>query len=375
MAKDISDVGDLLGSALGTIAREVAENVSGDGHGARDHDEGPLEGLRGVAAGAALAAVPMAGLAARKMVMRRITPGGAGGAMEKLTEGAKGAVSDGVKGAVDEKMDKVGPGGVVKKAGKSLMSSVPGLGGKGEGEGKGESKGESGSSGEGAEAGGGVGKGRRMPVQQAVDIGVPISVAYNQWTQFEEWPQFMHRVDQVSQEEETSVHVRVKVWGMSKEFDAEIVEQRPDERIEWKVTEGVAHSGVVTFHELAHNLTRMQVTLDVEPGSWIEKMARGMRHVKRAVRGDLHRFKAFIEMQEEETGAWRGVIHEGELAKKEPKEEKAKSSSGSSSRSKSKSSSNSTSKSKSSKPKARSRDGSSGGSSKSSSSKRKRTRR
>ena len=77
--------------------------------------------------------------------------------------------------------------------------------------------------------------------------------------------------------------------------------------------QGITHSGVVTFHELAPRLTRIELNLDVDPGSLIEKAARGMRHVKRAVRADLHRFKAFIEMQELETGAWRGVIEDGEL--------------------------------------------------------------
>jgi uncharacterized membrane protein len=159
----------------------------------------------------------------------------------------------------------------------------------------------------------GVGKGRRMPVQQAVDIGVPLSTAYNQWTQFEEWPQIMHRLQQATQDDDCTVSFRTKLWGVSKEFEAQIVEQRPDERIMWTVTRGVTHTGVVTFHELADRLTRVQVTLDVEPGSLLEKAARGMRHVKRAVRADLARFKAFIEMQEIETGAWRGVIHDGEL--------------------------------------------------------------
>ena len=116
-----------------------------------------------------------------------------------------------------------------------------------------------------------------------------------------------------TQEDDCTVSFKTKVWGMSKEFTGQIVEQRPDERIQWSVTEGVIHTGVVTFHELAPNLTRVQVSLDVEPGSLIEKAARGMRHVKRAVRGDLARFKAYIEMQEVETGAWRGVIHDGEL--------------------------------------------------------------
>jgi Polyketide cyclase / dehydrase and lipid transport len=159
----------------------------------------------------------------------------------------------------------------------------------------------------------GVGDGRRMPVQQAVDVAVPLETAYNQWTQFEDWPNFMHRVTRVSQEDDCTVSFASKIWGKTKEFVAEIETQRPDERIRWKVTQGITHTGVVTFHELAPRLTRIEVSLDVDPGSLLEKAARGMRHIKRAVRGDLHRFKAFIELQEIETGAWRGVIEDGEL--------------------------------------------------------------
>jgi hypothetical protein len=142
---------------------------------------------------------------------------------------------------------------------------------------------------------------------------VPIETAYNQWTQFEDWPQFMHRVTRVTQEDDCTVSFATKIWGKTKEFEAKIDTQRPEERIKWRVSQGITHSGVVTFHELAPRLTRIELNLDVDPGSLIEKAARGMRHVKRAVRADLHRFKAFIEMQELETGAWRGVIEDGEL--------------------------------------------------------------
>ena len=113
--------------------------------------------------------------------------------------------------------------------------------------------------------------------------------------------------------------VKTKVWAVSKEFEASVVEQRPEERIMWTVTRGIAHTGVVTFHQLADRLTRVEVSVDVQPGSLLEKAARGMRHIKRAVRADLGRFEAFIEMQEVETGAWRGVIHDGELV--EPHDE------------------------------------------------------
>jgi uncharacterized membrane protein len=294
MAKEVKDAGDVIGAAIGTIAREVSHSVSGNGHAKmpfRSGSNGALSGPRGLAAGLVLAsAAPLAGKAVKKIAVKRVG---------NLAESAKDTVGKGVKDAAGDAVDQVGDAPGIAKTGVKKM--LPGGGGK-EG-----SKGKKGTP--------GVGKGRRMPVQQAVDIAVPPSVAYNQWTQFEEWPQFMHRLDQATQEDDCTVSFRTKVWGMSKEFVGQIVEQRPDERIQWSVKEGVAHTGVVTFHELAPRLTRVQVSLDVEPGSWIEKAARGMRHVKRAVRADLARFKAFIEMQEVETGAWRGVIHDGEVVK------------------------------------------------------------
>jgi uncharacterized membrane protein len=296
MAKDVKDAGDVIGAAIGTIAREVSHSVSGNGHARVPRvpfrsSNGALSGSRGLAAGVVLAsAAPLAGKAVKKLAVKRVG---------KLAESAKDTVGKGVKDAAGDAVDQVGdPPGLAKTAMKKML---PG------GSGKGSGKGQKGAP--------GVGKGRRMPVQQSVDIGVPPSVAYNQWTQFEEWPQFMHRLDQATQEDDCTVSFRTKVWGMSKEFVGQIVEQRPDERIQWSVKEGVAHTGVVTFHELGPRLTRVQVSLDVEPGSWIEKAARGMRYIKRAVRADLARFKAFIEMQEVETGAWRGVIHDGELVK------------------------------------------------------------
>jgi hypothetical protein len=142
---------------------------------------------------------------------------------------------------------------------------------------------------------------------------VPLETAYNQFTQFEDWPQFMHRVTNVSQDEDGTVKFTTKIWTRTREFEAQIIQQRPDDRIMWKVSQGITHAGIVSFHELAPRLTRIELTLDVKPGSLLEKAARGMRHIKRAVRADLHRFKAFMEMQEIETGAWRGVIKDGEV--------------------------------------------------------------
>ena len=283
MAKDL---GDAIGAAVGRTAREAAQSISTNGR----KGSGPLSGMKGVAAGAGLAAlVPLAGKGAAKLVKRGLGDGDSPvkKAGDKVGEGVKDAVGKSVEGAG-------GAAGLAKEAGKGLVPDV----------GKDKSSGTP-----------GVGKGRRMPVQQAVDVPVPIKTAYNQWTQFEEWPSFMHRLDRVSQEDESHVSFKAKIWGISKEFEAEIVEQRPDERIKWRVTEGVTHTGVVTFHELADRLTRIEVNVDVEPGSLLEKAARGMRHVKRAIRADLARFKAHVVMEEEESGAWRGKIEEGEVKK------------------------------------------------------------
>jgi uncharacterized membrane protein len=161
----------------------------------------------------------------------------------------------------------------------------------------------------------GHGSGRRMPVQQAIDVAVPVSVAYGHWTRFEDWPDYMHRVETAEQVDDATVSFQVKIWGISKRFEADILEQRPDERIEWNVTEGYAHTGVVTFHPLAERLTRINLTLDVEPSNLIDKASRGMRFVKRAVRGDLHRFKAYVELDHEPEEGWRGTIEEGRVKK------------------------------------------------------------
>ena len=158
-----------------------------------------------------------------------------------------------------------------------------------------------------------VGEGRRMPVQQAIDIGIPVTAGYNHFTQVVEWPKFMHRVQSVSQDDETHLKFKTKIWLFSREFTAEIEEQRPDERIQWNVTEGITHHGVATFHEIAPRLTRVEINVDVDPSGLIEKSARGMRHVKRAIRADLHRFKAYVMMNEEPEGEWRGTIEDGEV--------------------------------------------------------------
>jgi uncharacterized membrane protein len=183
----------------------------------------------------------------------------------------------------------------------------------------------------------GVGKGRRMPVQQCVDIGAPIAQVYDHWVRYEDWPSYMHRVTSVTQEDKATVRFAVKIWGRTREFSAKIETQRPRELVKWRVTQGMSHTGVVTFHELGPNLTRVLLGMDVEPGGLIEKLARGLRYVKRAARGDLHRFKALVEMAaaaEEDVDAWSGTIEEGKVVNSSSSQSSRSRSTGSSARSK-----------------------------------------
>jgi uncharacterized membrane protein len=289
MAKDFGDAIETLGKA----ARETGDNIRASTRG-----DGPLSGVKGVAAGAGLLALaPFAAKGVGSLVKGTLAK-----PAKKAGKQAKDKAGEQVKNAMG---GAGGAAGAAAKAGKGL---IPRLGGDG---------GDDGDDGGGGKNDAqGTGKGRRMPIQQAIDVAVPIKTAYDQWTQFEEWPNFMHRLDRVSQEDEAHVSFKTKIWGISKEFDAEIVEQRPEERIKWRVTDGVTHTGVVTFHQLADRLTRIEVNLDVEPGSLLEKAGRGMRHAKRAVRADLARFKAFVEMEEDATGTWRGTIEDGEVKKR-----------------------------------------------------------
>jgi uncharacterized membrane protein len=177
----------------------------------------------------------------------------------------------------------------------------------------------------------GWGRGRRNPIQRWVDVAVPVDVAYDQWTQFEEFPKFMHRVTSVTQDEEEpqKLHWEEKIWFSRRQWDAEIVEQIPHKRIVWKSVSGTAHTGRVTFHPLVEAnkdgeaLTRVMVTIDFNPSGMMEKMASGLRFVKRATESDLARFTAFLEAHGEPTGTWEGRIEDGEVVKDaKPKEGK-----------------------------------------------------
>src|SRR3954469_17866589 len=115
------------------------------------------------------------------------------------------------------------------------------------------------------DAGDGTGQGRRMPIQQSVDVAAPIDIVYDQFTQFEDWPKFMHRLESASQKDDATVEFNEKIWIIRRRWEAEIVEQRPDERIVWESVSGMQHVGVVTFHELAERLTRVEVNVDIDP--------------------------------------------------------------------------------------------------------------
>jgi hypothetical protein len=152
----------------------------------------------------------------------------------------------------------------------------------------------------GGGSGQGGGKTRRLPIQRWTDVAVPVDRAYDAWTKWEEWPKFMHRVLEASQDEDDKVHLREKIWFWTREWDGEITEQRKNDRIAWKTASGMQHSGVVSFHKLDNNLTRVMVDMDFVPQGVFEKMASGLRFVKRAVQADLARFKAYVEFGEAE---------------------------------------------------------------------------
>ena len=146
-------------------------------------------------------------------------------------------------------------------------------------------------------------------VTESVDVTVPVRKAYDQWTQFTTFPQFMGGVESITQQDATHTHWKTKVGGVEREFDAEITEQHPDERVAWKSVDGTTHAGVVTFHRLSDAETRVTVQLDWEPDGVVEKVGAVIGVDDHQVKADLGRFKDFIENRSQETGAWRGEVN------------------------------------------------------------------
>jgi uncharacterized membrane protein len=145
-------------------------------------------------------------------------------------------------------------------------------------------------------------------IEESIEVEVPLSTAYNQWTQFEEFPQFMEGVEKVIQLEDDRLHWAAEVGGQRREWEAKITEQRPDERVAWTSTEGAKNAGVVTFHRIDDDTTRVMLQLEFEPEGLAEKAGDALGVLKRRAKGDLERFKEMIEARGRETGAWRGEI-------------------------------------------------------------------
>ena len=145
-------------------------------------------------------------------------------------------------------------------------------------------------------------------VEKSIDIDVPVSTAYNQWTQFEEFPRFMEGVESVKQLDDTHLHWVANVGGERKEWTAQITEQIPDQRIAWRSEGGEFTAGVVTFQPLSPNCAHVTVRLNYEPKGITEKIGDMLGVVSNRVQRDLERFKDFIEARGQETGAWRGTV-------------------------------------------------------------------
>lgn len=151
-------------------------------------------------------------------------------------------------------------------------------------------------------------------IETSIDVNVPVRVAYDQWTQFEQFPQFMDGVESVKQLDDTRLHWVASVAGQRKEWDAEIVQQEPDQRIAWKSTSGDENAGAVDFHRLADERTRVNLTMDIDPAGVIETVGDKAGIPARQISGDLERFKEFIESRPGATGAWRGTVEQPDVS-------------------------------------------------------------
>jgi uncharacterized membrane protein len=146
-------------------------------------------------------------------------------------------------------------------------------------------------------------------VEESVEVEVPVHTAYNQWTQFEEFPRFMDGVERIEQVDDTRTHWVTNIAGVTREFDAEITEQIPDERVAWTTVDGEAmQAGVVTFHRLQDSRTKVMLQMEHDPKGLADAVADKMGFVRQKAKDDLKRFKTFIESRGTETGAWRGQV-------------------------------------------------------------------
>ena len=145
--------------------------------------------------------------------------------------------------------------------------------------------------------------------EDTIDVEVPVRVAYDQWTQFEDFPNFMDGVESVTQQDDKTLNWTAKIAGQTKEWTAEITDQTPDRRIAWKSTSGAKNAGAVLFESAGPEQTRITLRVDADPEGPIETLGANLGFLEGQVKGDLRRFKDYIETRAVPSGAWRGEIH------------------------------------------------------------------
>ena len=148
-------------------------------------------------------------------------------------------------------------------------------------------------------------------VEKTVLVNVPVSVAYNQWTQFEDFPQFMGGITKVTQLSDDRLEWVAEIAGVKRQWEAKVLEQVPDRRVSWAATEGATNAGEVTFEDVGGGQTSVHLSLEYEPEGLVEKVGDKLNVVENQAEGDLDRFKAFIEAEGYASGAWRGSVNEG----------------------------------------------------------------
>ena len=154
-----------------------------------------------------------------------------------------------------------------------------------------------------------------MPtIEQSIEVGVPVRTAYDQWTQFEQFPQFMEGIEEICQLDDTRLLWVAEIAGKHHEWEAKITEQHPDQRVAWKSEDGKTNAGVVPFHRIEDARTRIMVQMDWEPEGIVEKVGGALGFDDRRLKGDLERFRDMIESSGEETGAWRGEVEQSKVS-------------------------------------------------------------
>ena len=149
--------------------------------------------------------------------------------------------------------------------------------------------------------------------EQSIEVKVPVRTAYNQWTQFEDFPKFMEGVKEVKQLDDVTLHWKAEIAGQEREWDAKITEQTPDQRIAWTNIGGAENAGVVTFHRIDDNTSKVMLQIEFDPEGAVETIGDALGAVKLRIKGDLERFKKFIESRGQETGAWRGEVKQTDV--------------------------------------------------------------